>query len=94
MTTAYVFPGQGSQVVGMGSDWLGRSDLVKRTFDEADEALGEALSEVILEGPMELLTTTRNASPALLTVGVAYWRVLEAEGQSPDFVAGHSLGEY
>jgi len=94
MTTAYVFPGQGSQVVGMGSDWLGRSDRVRATFDEADEALGESLSKVTLEGPMELLTATRNASPALLTVGVAYWRVLEAEGLSPDVVAGHSLGEY
>jgi [acyl-carrier-protein] S-malonyltransferase len=94
MTTAYVFPGQGSQVVGMGRDWLGRSALVKGTFEEADDALGEALSHVILEGPMDLLTSTRNASPALLTVAVAYWRVLEAEGHAPDVVAGHSLGEY
>ncbi len=94
MSTAYVFPGQGSQVVGMGSDWLGRSALVKRTFDEADEALGESLSSIILNGPIEVLTGTHNASPGLLTVGVAYWRVLEAEGHEPDVVAGHSLGEY
>ena len=94
MTTAYVFPGQGSQVVGMGSDWLGRSALVKSTFDEADTALGESLSSVILDGPIETLTATQNASPALLTVAVAYWRVLQAEGHEPDVVAGHSLGEY
>ena len=94
MTTAYVFPGQGSQVVGMGGDWLGRSELVKRTFDEADDALGESLSRIIAEGPIEELTRTQNASPALVTVGVAYWRVLEAEGHAPDVVAGHSLGEY
>ena len=94
MSTAYVFPGQGSQQVGMGSDWLGRSELVQQTFDEADEALGEALSTVILEGPMEALTRTENTQPALLTVSVAYWRVLQAEGLGPDVVAGHSLGEY
>ena len=94
MTTAYMFPGQGSQTVGMGADWLGRSALVKQTFEEADDALGDALSQVILEGPMEALTATENTQPALLTVSVAYWRVLQAEGLSPDVVAGHSLGEY
>jgi [acyl-carrier-protein] S-malonyltransferase len=78
----------------MGSDWLGKSDLVKETFDEADDALGEPLSKVILEGPIEALTRTENTQPALLTVSVAYWRVLEAEGLLPDAVAGHSLGEY
>lgn len=94
MSTAYVFPGQGSQTVGMGSDWLGRSALVKQTFEEADDALGEKLSDVILEGPIEDLTRTENTQPALLTVSVAYWRVLQAEGLTPDVVAGHSLGEY
>ena len=94
MATAYVFPGQGSQSVGMGSDWLGRSDRVKQTFEEADEALGEKLSGIILDGPVEALTRTENTQPALLTVSVAYWRVLEAEGLLPDVVAGHSLGEY
>ncbi len=94
MTTAYMFPGQGSQKVGMGEDWLGRSALVKQTFEEADDALGTALSETILKGPMEDLTRTENTQPALLTVSVAYWRVLQAEGLAPDVVAGHSLGEY
>ena len=94
MSTAYIFPGQGSQSVGMGGDWLGRSDLVKATFEEADEALGEKLSDVILKGPIEDLTKTANTQPALLTVSVAYYRVLEAEGLLPDVVAGHSLGEY
>jgi [acyl-carrier-protein] S-malonyltransferase len=78
----------------MGSDWLGRSDLVRQTFAEADEALGDSLSTIILKGPMEDLTRTENTQPALLTVSVAYWRVLEAEGVTPDVVAGHSLGEY
>jgi [acyl-carrier-protein] S-malonyltransferase len=94
LTTSFIFPGQGSQSVGMGADWLGRSALVRQTFDEADEALGEALSKVILEGPADILTQTENTQPALLTVSVAYARVLEAEGVRPDVVAGHSLGEY
>jgi len=94
MNTAFMFPGQGSQSVGMGADWLGRSELVKRTFEEADDALGEKLSSVILEGPIEALTRTENTQPALLTVSVAYARVLAAEGVVPSVVAGHSLGEY
>ncbi len=94
MTTAFIFPGQGSQTVGMGGDWLGRSDLIQQTFDEADEALGEKLSDIILQGPIEALTRTENTQPALLTVAVAYHRVLAAEGLTADVVAGHSLGEY
>ncbi len=94
MTNAFIFPGQGSQTIGMGGDWLGRSELVRQTFEEADDALGAKLSDIILKGPIEDLTRTENTQPALLTVSVAYWRVLQAEGLVPDVVAGHSLGEY
>jgi [acyl-carrier-protein] S-malonyltransferase len=94
MATAFVFPGQGSQVVGMGKAWLERDPIVRRSFEEADEALGARLSRLILEGPAEELTKTENTQPALLTVSVAYWRVLESRGLRPDVVAGHSLGEY
>lgn len=94
MATAYIFPGQGSQSVGMGGVWRERSVVVRRTFEEADDALQAKLSDVILKGPLEDLTRTENTQPALLTVSVAYWRVLETEGLRPDVVAGHSLGEY
>jgi len=95
MKTAFLFPGQGSQAVGMGREALDRSEVVRRTFEEADDALGAALSRIILEGPLETLTETENTQPALLTVSVAYARLLAAEGApGPDVVAGHSLGEY
>lgn len=94
MATAFVFPGQGSQRVGMGKEWLDRSPTVRRTFEEADDALGTALSRIILEGPDAALTATENTQPALLTVSVAYARVLAENGVSADVVAGHSLGEY
>lgn len=90
---AFVFPGQGSQSVGMGSNWLDRAP-VRRAFELADEALSEPLSRLIADGPLEDLTQTRNTQPALVTVSVAYaWLLLE-EGYSFDAVAGHSLGEY
>lgn len=94
---AYVFPGQGSQYVGMGKALVEKYEVAKRTFAEADDALGFALSKLIFEGPLEKLTETENNQPAILTTSVAYWRVLrELKGDALDagVVAGHSLGEY
>ncbi len=91
---AFVFPGQGSQTVGMGRALADAFPEARATFDEADEALGWRLSEVIFEGPVDRLTLTANTQPAILTVSVAAWRVLDVRGFRPDVVAGHSLGEY
>ena len=91
---AFVFPGQGSQSVGMGRALADAFPEARATFDEADAALGWRLSDVIFEGPVERLTLTENTQPAILTMSVAAWRVLEARGFRPDIVAGHSLGEY
>ena len=91
---AFVFPGQGSQSVGMGRALAEAFPEARATFDEADAALGWRLSEVIFEGPVERLTLTENTQPAILTMSVAAWRVLDARGFQPDVVAGHSLGEY
>ena len=91
---AFVFPGQGSQSVGMGRALADAFPEARATFDEADAALGWRLSEVIFEGPAERLTLTENTQPAILTMSVAAWRVLDARGFRPDIVAGHSLGEY
>lgn len=92
--TAFLFPGQGSQAVGMGKDLFERFPIARRTFDEADEALGKKLSQLCFEGPEDQLRLTENTQPAILTVSVAAWRVLEEKGIGPGFVAGHSLGEY
>jgi len=94
--TAFVFPGQGSQSVGMGRGWAERSAAARRTFEEADEALGEPLSELIWEGPGEDLGLTANTQPAILTCSIAVLRALQEEDRlpSPVAVAGHSLGEY
>src|SRR5437867_3895909 len=92
---AYIFPGQGSQQVGMGRDLAEQYPAARAVFAEADEALGFALSRLCFEGPAEDLQLTENTQPAILATSIAALRALETEGlPSPDFVAGHSLGEY
>jgi [acyl-carrier-protein] S-malonyltransferase len=91
---ACVFPGQGSQAVGMGKALADQFDICAATFAEADAALGESLSGLIFNGPADQLTLTENTQPAILTMSVAVWRLLESNGLRPSFVAGHSLGEY
>jgi [acyl-carrier-protein] S-malonyltransferase len=90
----FLFPGQGSQAVGMGKDLAEKYPLARQTFEEADEALGMKLSQLCFEGPEDQLRLTEITQPAILTVSVAAWRVLNEKGVKPDFVAGHSLGEY
>jgi [acyl-carrier-protein] S-malonyltransferase len=94
MKLAFIFPGQGSQYVGMGKSLVDRFAAAKETFDQADRALGFSLSQLCFEGPAETLQLTENTQPALLTVSIAAFRVLEQQGLKPDYVAGHSLGEY
>lgn len=92
--TAFVFPGQGAQAVGMGKDVYEAFDRSRSIFEQADEALGFSLSSIIFEGPDDALKQTANTQPALLTVSVALLKALEGRGLKPDYVAGHSLGEY
>jgi [acyl-carrier-protein] S-malonyltransferase len=99
MAVAFVFPGQGSQAIGMGKGLAEAFAPARRVFEEVDAALGERLSEIIWNGPAETLTLTQNAQPALMAVSLAAMRVLEAEAgvkleRDAAFVAGHSLGEY
>ena len=96
MTTslAFLFPGQGSQAVGMGKDLAEHFPVAKQTFDEADEALGYRLSALCFEGPENQLRLTEVTQPAILATSVAAWRVLREHNVAPAFVAGHSLGEY
>ena len=91
---AFVFPGQGSQTVGMGRALAEAFPICRETFEEADAALGFALGATIFEGPADRLTLTEITQPAILTVSVAAWRLLESRGCRPAIVAGHSLGEY
>ena len=99
MATAFVFPGQGSQDVGMGKALAEAFPAARAVFDEVDEALGQKLSQIMWDGPKETLTLTENAQPALMAVSMAVMRVLEVEKgfrlqDKVKFVAGHSLGEY
>ena len=97
MSIAWFFPGQGSQAVGMGKDVFDASPAARRVFEEADDALGEKLSKLIFEGPIEELTLTANTQPAIVTVSVAVLAALREKLPTlkrPAFAAGHSLGEY
>src|SRR5436309_7898076 len=99
MTAAFIFPGQGSQTVGMGKALAEAFPAARAVFDEVDAELGEKLTAIIWDGPAETLQLTENAQPALMAVSLATLRVLESEagfsvGRHAAFVAGHSLGEY
>ena len=88
-----MFPGQGAQAVGMGQALAASHPVAQRTFEEADEALGYALSEVCFTGPVERLTATDVCQPALVATAVAAYRVAQEAGFAPGLVIGHSLGE-
>jgi [acyl-carrier-protein] S-malonyltransferase len=94
MKIAFVFPGQGAQYAGMGRDIAGRFAIARSTFDEADAALDFPISRLCFEGSDDDLKLTENTQPAILATSVALFRVLAEKGIRPDFVAGHSLGEY
>lgn len=96
MKTAFIFPGQGAQYVGMGKDFYESFSVVRETFEEADDRLGFSLSKLIFEGPADELTLTKNSQVAIYVMSVALWRVLKQEFPEiqPSVVAGLSLGEY
>jgi [acyl-carrier-protein] S-malonyltransferase len=91
---AFLFPGQGSQMVGMGKEFAEKYPIARQTFEEADHVLGYKLSDICWTGPEEKLRLTEITQPAILATSVAAWRVLDEKGLSPHIVAGHSLGEY
>jgi [acyl-carrier-protein] S-malonyltransferase len=91
---AFIFPGQGSQKVGMGKALADAYPICREAFEEADAALEEPLSRLCFEGPDDQLTLTQNQQPAILAVSIAAWRLVSSLGIEPSFVAGHSLGEY
>lgn len=99
MGKAFVFPGQGSQTVGMGKDWHDNFESARLVFEEVDETLRQSLSKIIFEGPDDALTLTENAQPAIMATSIAIFRTLQKEvgldlAKAAQYVAGHSLGEY
>ena len=97
MKKAFLFPGQGSQFIGMGRDLASQFEVAKDVFSEVDEALGEKLSALMFQGEIKELTLTKNAQPAIMAVSIAILRVMSSNGldlKAIDLLAGHSLGEY
>ena len=97
MKKAFLFPGQGSQFIGMGQELASQFEVAKDVFSEVDESLGEKLSTLMFQGDIEELTLTKNAQPAIMAVSIAILRVMSSNGldlKAIDLLAGHSLGEY